>query len=404
MSPDPETPAADRGAGGRRSPIPRGPRLVRHLDAGSFFEDFLISAITAILGIRAFLHLTGYPQVGGEALHIAHMLWGGLLMAVAILLLFGFIGRPVKVVASIVGGLGFGTFIDELGKFVTRDNNYFFEPTFALIYVVFVLMYVSFRAVHVRPPAPQELVANALEIAQEAVRGHLDPSERERALDLLEAAGRADPFAAALADALRTRPATAAEEVHPLARIKGVVRDVYRHLAAQVWFTHAVIAFFIGYSIAMLVKALVNLREAAPLLLILIAALIAVPGILRRMNDSALRRALVVTVVLALAIVPGLLITGPSLPGFSWSQWGELVFSVVPALLVVAGVVRMRESRLEAYRMYERAVLILIFVTQFFAFYQQQLGALAGLLLNILVLAVLRTMLWQEARLEHRVR
>src|SRR5690606_13813573 len=202
-----------------------------------------------------------------------------------------------------------------------------------------------------------------------------------------------------LAEALRARPATAEAEAHPLARIKCAVRDVYRHLAAQGWFTHAVIAFFIGYSIAMLVKALVNLREAAPLLVILIAALIAVPGILRRMNGSTFRRALVVTAVLALAIVSGLLITGPSLPGFAWYQWGELVFSVVPALLVVAGVVRMRESRLDAYRMFERAVLILIFVTQFFAFYQQQLGALAGLLLNILVLAVLRTMLRHEARL-----
>src|SRR5688572_22657016 len=104
MSPDPDRPAAGTGgAGGPRPFRPRGPRLVRHLDAGSYFEGFLISAITAILGIRAFLRLTGYPQVGGEALHIAHMLWGGLLMAVAILLLFGFIGRPVKVVASIIG-------------------------------------------------------------------------------------------------------------------------------------------------------------------------------------------------------------------------------------------------------------------------------------------------------------
>lgn len=121
------------------------------------------------------------------------------------------------------------------------------------------------------------------------------------------------------------------------------------------------------------------------------------------MTGSALRRALVVATLLAVAIVPGLLITGPSLPGLTWPQWGELIFSVIPALLVVAGVVRMRESRLDAYRMFERAVLILIFVTQFFAFYQQQLGAMAGLLLNILVLAVLRTMLRQEARLEHLV-
>jgi hypothetical protein len=147
----------------------------------------------------------------------------------------------------------------------------------------------------------------------------------------------------------------------------------------------------------------VNLREAAPLLLVLIAALVAVPGILRAMTGSALRRGAVVTGLLAVATVPGLVITAPRLPGLSWYGWGELLFSVVPALLVVAGVLRMRESRMQAYRMFERAVLILIFVTQFFAFYEQQLGALVGLLLNIVVLAVLRTMIRQEARLEHRV-
>ena len=394
------------GAGAARpSPHPASASrlLLRHFEARSFFEDFLISAVTAILGIRAFLHLTGYPQVGGGPLHIAHMLWGGLLMAVAILLLFGFLGRPVKVVASVLGGLGFGTFIDELGKFVTRDNNYFYEPTFALIYVVFVLMYISFRAVHVRPPTPEELVANAFEIAQEAARGHLDASERERALDLLAAAGPDEPLAAALADALRRKPATAEPETHLLARAKDLVRAAYRHLASRSWFTSAVIAFFISYSIAMLAKALVNLREAAPLLLVLIAALVAVPGILRAMTGSALRRGAVVTGLLAVATVPGLVITAPRLPGLSWYGWGELLFSVVPALLVVAGVLRMRESRMQAYRMFERAVLILIFVTQFFAFYEQQLGALVGLLLNIVVLAVLRTMIRQEARLEHRV-
>ncbi len=37
------------------------------------------------------------PELGGHGLHIAHLLWGGF-------------------------------FIDELGKFITQDNDYFFKP------------------------------------------------------------------------------------------------------------------------------------------------------------------------------------------------------------------------------------------------------------------------------------
>jgi hypothetical protein len=50
---------------------------VRNSDANELFEIFLVAAVTAVLGIRVFLRVTGYPTLGGETLHIAHMLWGG---------------------------------------------------------------------------------------------------------------------------------------------------------------------------------------------------------------------------------------------------------------------------------------------------------------------------------------
>ena len=130
---------------------PRSP-LFRDTDAGATLEIFFVSAILSILGIRGFLKLTGYPQIGGEGLHIAHMLWGGLGMLVGILLLLVFWNVSVRWLAAFVGGIGFGTFIDELGKFVTDDNDYFFEPTFALIYVLFILILLGFRVLSGRVP------------------------------------------------------------------------------------------------------------------------------------------------------------------------------------------------------------------------------------------------------------
>ena len=73
------------------------------------------------------------------------MLWGGALMLVAIVLLLAYLDRPVQHVAAIIAGLGFGTFIDEIGKFVTADNDYFFRPAVALIYVVLVVVFIVGR-------------------------------------------------------------------------------------------------------------------------------------------------------------------------------------------------------------------------------------------------------------------
>src|SRR5437762_1459633 len=113
-------------------------RVTRNAEAPLLIESFFVAAVASLLGIRWFLSTTGYPQVGSNGLHIAHMLWGGLLMLLAIQLLLSFLDRPVQHAAAVIAGLGFGTFIDEIGKFVTSDNDYLFRPAIALIYVVFV--------------------------------------------------------------------------------------------------------------------------------------------------------------------------------------------------------------------------------------------------------------------------
>ncbi|MFC1956436.1 hypothetical protein ACFLWZ_08000 [Chloroflexota bacterium] len=119
--------------------LPRPPVFARNIYAETLLEDFFVSAVASVLAIRLYLQVTGFPQFGFGPLHITHMVWGGLLMLIALVILLAFLDHRTKVIAEVLGGIGFEAFIDELGKFITRDNDYFFQPTVALIYAIFVL-------------------------------------------------------------------------------------------------------------------------------------------------------------------------------------------------------------------------------------------------------------------------
>lgn len=130
--------------------------LIRDADAPRNLEVFLVSAIATIIITRVYLILTGYPQIGGGTLHIAHMLWGGLLMLASLIAMISYLNFPLRLTGSLIGGIGFGLFIDEVGKFVTADNNYFFQPTFAILYVLFVGLFLVLRTLFWAVPLTEE--------------------------------------------------------------------------------------------------------------------------------------------------------------------------------------------------------------------------------------------------------
>jgi hypothetical protein len=74
-----------------------------------------------------------------------------------------------------------------------------------------------------------------------------------------------------------------------------------------------------------------------------------------------------------------------------------LASSSLSLALTVIGVVRLPQSRLAAYRWFERGVLISVFFTQVILFWQDQLAALGGLLWDLLLLSVLRFLIRQES-------
>ena len=159
---------------------------LRSADLGRRLDIFLVCAVGSVLGNRVFLIATGYPQLGNGTLHISHAIWGALMMAIAIIFALSFLAPNNRTFIAFIGGCGFGWFIDELGKFITRDVNYFFKPTIALIYITFIAMYLVFRAIERKAFGPDEALLNGLEALKAAALGELGEPKRNAAVALLD--------------------------------------------------------------------------------------------------------------------------------------------------------------------------------------------------------------------------
>ena len=305
---------------------------------------------------RLYLELTGFPRVGGGGLHIAHLLWGGLLMLLAVLLLLAGLGKRTKRIASIIGGAGFGLFLDELGKFVTSDNDYFFQPTIALIYVVFVTLFFAFRAYERHTLSPEELLVNAADMIKELILGGATTAEVARSLTLLDRCHAQGPLADGLHAAIEG--ISCDPDRPPSIWAAAAVRawHLYDHLIGWRWFQRAVLVAFLTQAIVAVAGAVILGAAAFQITL-------------DRLATLPLRESLGVA--------------GPAA-------------SIVSLVLVLVGVFELRRSRLRAYRSFERSVLVAILITQVVQFWQDELAALGGLAWNLFLLSVLRYMVRQE--------
>jgi hypothetical protein len=165
----------------------------------------LLSFAASVSLTRLFLWATGFPQVGGGELHIAHVLWGGLLLFIAALVPLILANRWAYTLSAILTGAGVGLFIDEVGKFITRNNDYFYPAAAPIIYVFFLLTVLLYLEVR-RPPsmdARTELYC-VFDDLQEVIDRDLDPQERAGMEERLRnIAGQADsPDLARLANEL----------------------------------------------------------------------------------------------------------------------------------------------------------------------------------------------------------
>jgi hypothetical protein len=140
----------------------------------------LISFGGTVMVTRLFLFLTGYPKIGRGDLHIAHVLWGGLILFMAALLPLIFSNRWVYILGAVLSGVGVGLFIDEVGKFITMNNNYFYPPAAPIIYALFLLTVLVYMRVR-RPStwSPRDELYRALDDFGEVLDHDLEPDEKQ---------------------------------------------------------------------------------------------------------------------------------------------------------------------------------------------------------------------------------
>lgn len=373
--------------------------FIRSIYAESLLEDFFVSAVASVLAIRLYLHLTGYPQLGFGNIHIAHTLWGGVLMLIALVILLAFLGRSSKTFAAVLGGVGFGTFLDELGKFVTTDNDYFFRPTVALIYIIFVLIFFGIRVVGSRRSlSSQECLANAFDIARKGSLVGLSQEEKNSAMRLLEGCEES-PVSDNLRIILQNTQVSRSRPSQPVAGFRNIMDRYYKWAASKWWFGGIVITFFALTAVTP-VSAVVAVAER-PLwgltlgfvagVIILLAMVWSLKTKTRYLSSVISVSIVIISIMMSWAIVVHL----KGMP-FSIIEWAKFVFPGISGMLITIGILILPRSRLRAYLMFQRAILVSIFFTQVLSFYDEQLLALVGLVLDILILIALRYLIKHE--------
>lgn len=337
----------------------RGWRAAIAYSANYHFEAFFVSAIATVLVIRIILKFTDYPQLGGGGLHIAHVLWGGILMLVSLVIQMTFMGDRPRSAGALLGGVGFGFFIDEMGKYLTNNNNYFFKPAALVIYGLFLLLWLSFQYLDKkRSTSRKARAANILFLLEEGLLYGFNKHEREVLVyELLQLEESGDKLAKDLKNLYHLIEKSAAtDQPSYYMRLAGWLNNLY---SKAIRFKGFVLLLFIVFALQGILS-LVSLVDF--------------------FRDLSTGRAL-------LDISDEL----------SRAEFGQLAGWAVYSVLILAGFIKFRESRVKAYRIFKNALLINIFVTQFFAFYRLQFAAVSGLFLNLALLGAVNYLIRLEA-------
>jgi hypothetical protein len=333
--------------------------FIRNIRAREQLEIFIVSSVSSLLLLRYYLYLTGYPQVGGS-LHIAHMLYGGLLMMAALVCMLAFLGRRMQRLCALLGGIGFGIFIDEIGKFITKDNNYFFRPAVGIIYAIFVLLYILLTLLtRTRHLTSTEYQLNALAQLEEVVLRKMDTQEKASVVALLQQADPHSPITRHLQSFISEVKVLKSGKPNLVKRWAIAGNAWYERLWQARSSNAAVRGFFIFVTY-----------------FFLSAVTYPIANNLDNINEF---------------------FTGQVNYGHSLVI-GQLISTILAGVLAAIGIIRLKDSRVDAFEWFRRSVIVDLLLTEFFVFSRIQFEAMVSFIPTLALLILINYVLDHERR------
>src|SRR5919205_1670104 len=164
-------------------PVPAEPTSTRppvaRDEAAGYLTLLVVAFVVTVTVTRLLLAATGYPRIGGATFHLAHALWGGLLLTVAALVMLSWANRWALRLGAVLAGGGVGLFMDEVGKFITASNDYFFPLAAPIVYLAMVLLtWTAYRARRRHVLTDRERLYDVLDGMQDLADGRLDSDRR----------------------------------------------------------------------------------------------------------------------------------------------------------------------------------------------------------------------------------
>lgn len=161
--------------------------LIKRENAADLILILMISGLITLLVTRFYLQLRGWPTISFGVWHIAHANWGGILMVIGCMLTLIFHGEKIRKTSAIVSGMGWGLFVDEVGKYITKNNDYWFQPAIIIIYISFIILYLIYRHLEINQlQDTKTLLYTAITKLEDVAENELDDNEKREMVKNLE--------------------------------------------------------------------------------------------------------------------------------------------------------------------------------------------------------------------------